>query len=82
VSEQTSHPPHVSPTNQSDYPQLPISKTRARSQSEQKKTRAESLTPTTPKQINYAKFATVAGLASAASARELMRVTKNKLKDE
>jgi len=32
--------------------------------------------------IDYAKFATVAGLASAASARELMRVTKNKLKVE
>ena len=34
------------------------------------------------KQINYAKFAIVAGLASPASARELMRVTKNKLKIE
>ncbi|KAM0717414.1 hypothetical protein Q7P37_007266 [Cladosporium fusiforme] len=32
--------------------------------------------------IDYAKFATVAGLASANSARELMRVTKNKLRDE
>ncbi|KAK4556341.1 hypothetical protein LTR86_006485 [Recurvomyces mirabilis] len=32
--------------------------------------------------IDYTKFAQVAGLASAASARELMRVTKNKLKDE
>lgn len=33
-------------------------------------------------QIDYEKFKTVAGLASAASARELMRVTKNKLKEE
>ncbi|KAK5125223.1 hypothetical protein LTR85_000899 [Meristemomyces frigidus] len=33
-------------------------------------------------QIDYAKFAQVAGLASANSARELMRVTKNKLKAE
>lgn len=32
--------------------------------------------------IDYNKFATVAGLKTAASARELMRVTKNKLKDE
>ncbi|KAK3677207.1 hypothetical protein LTR78_002745 [Recurvomyces mirabilis] len=32
--------------------------------------------------IDYTKFAQIAGLASAASARELMRVTKNKLKDE
>ncbi|KAK4549117.1 hypothetical protein LTR36_007573 [Oleoguttula mirabilis] len=36
---------------------------------------------TEPK-IDYAKFAKVAGLASANSARELMRVTKNKLKVE
>ncbi|KAK5721530.1 hypothetical protein LTR15_006119 [Elasticomyces elasticus] len=36
---------------------------------------------TEPK-INYAKFAEVAGLASANSARELMRVAKNKLKNE
>ena len=34
------------------------------------------------KQIDYDKFKTVAGLASAHSARELMRVTKNKLKSE
>ena len=33
-------------------------------------------------QIDYDKFKTVAGLASAHSARELMRVTKNKLKSE
>ncbi|PPJ54470.1 hypothetical protein CBER1_02487 [Cercospora berteroae] len=32
--------------------------------------------------IDYDKFKTVAGLASAASARELMRVTKKKLKEE
>ncbi|CAK1359369.1 hypothetical protein CB0940_05589 [Cercospora beticola] len=36
---------------------------------------------TEPK-IDYEKFKTVAGLASAASARELMRVTKKKLKEE
>lgn len=35
-----------------------------------------------PKQIDYNKFYQVAGLASANSARELMRVTKNKLKTE
>jgi hypothetical protein len=33
-------------------------------------------------QIDYNKFATVAGLKTPASARELMRVTKNKLRDE
>jgi hypothetical protein len=33
-------------------------------------------------QIDYNKFASVAGLKTAASARELMRVTKNKLKEE
>lgn len=33
-------------------------------------------------QIDYEKFKTVAGLASANSARELMRVTKKKLKEE
>jgi hypothetical protein len=33
-------------------------------------------------QVDYNKFATVAGLKTAASARELMRVTKNKLRDE
>ena len=33
-------------------------------------------------QIDYNKFATVVGLKSAASARELIRVTKNKLRDE
>lgn len=32
--------------------------------------------------IDYEKFKDVAGLASAASARELMRVTKKKLKEE
>ncbi|KXT16413.1 hypothetical protein AC579_5136 [Pseudocercospora musae] len=32
--------------------------------------------------IDYEKFAQVAGLKSSASARELMRVTKNKLKEE
>jgi hypothetical protein len=37
---------------------------------------------TTKSQIDYEKFKTVAGLSSAASARELMRVTKNKLKSE
>ncbi|KAK5114277.1 hypothetical protein LTR62_002528 [Meristemomyces frigidus] len=37
---------------------------------------------TEPKQIDYNKFATVACLASANSARELMRVTKNKLRAE
>ncbi|KAF7191563.1 hypothetical protein HII31_07065 [Pseudocercospora fuligena] len=36
---------------------------------------------TEPK-IDYEKFAQVAGLKSSASARELMRVTKNKLKEE
>ncbi|KAF2166346.1 hypothetical protein M409DRAFT_23538 [Zasmidium cellare ATCC 36951] len=36
---------------------------------------------TEPK-IDYAKFATVANLASVNSARELMRVTKKKLKEE
>lgn len=33
-------------------------------------------------QIDYSKFASVANLASANSARELMRVTKKKLKEE
>lgn len=33
-------------------------------------------------QIDYTKFAQVAGLKTPASARELMRVTKNKLRDE
>ena len=33
-------------------------------------------------QINYDKFHKLAGLSSVASARELMRVTKNKLKSE
>ncbi|EME77851.1 uncharacterized protein MYCFIDRAFT_87218 [Pseudocercospora fijiensis CIRAD86] len=36
---------------------------------------------TEPK-IDYEKFAQVAGLKTSASARELMRVTKNKLKEE
>lgn len=45
---------------------------------------ASSYSPPTdlPKQIDYTKFAQVAGLKTPASARELMRVTKNKLKDE
>jgi len=33
-------------------------------------------------QIDYTKFASVAGLKSPASARELMRVTKKKLREE
>lgn len=33
-------------------------------------------------QIDYDKFHRLAGLASVASARELMRVTKKKLKEE
>lgn len=40
------------------------------------------LIPLPPRQVDYDKFREVAGLSSAASARELMRVTKNKLKTE
>lgn len=44
--------------------------------------RPSLLTSHSRRQIDYEKFKNVAGLASAHSARELMRVTKNKLKSE